>query len=167
MEKCVKTKVFGRRSTHLLSKAKLYFTIDASGTTQNLFKRGHYGKTQNIEERHTPFFVLTYFALYTQSPLRSYRSVVILQMNHVVCFGVGTVPSASFVNQRKVQLLFLSLSRRSDGVLLFGCFLNAVLVTTWFWIINHCFIQMPRLLGSFVVYFQRGRSHCASIPGPR
>ena len=47
--------------------------------------------------------------------MRNNRSVVTLQVNYVVCFGVGTVSSASFVNQHIVQL-FTFPARRSEGL---------------------------------------------------
>ena len=55
--------------------------------------------------------------------LRSYRSVVTLQVSHVVYLGIGTVFSASFVNQDTVQL-FIFPTGRSEGSLFFLKFLE-------------------------------------------
>ena len=49
------------------------------------------------------------------SPERMGIEVRNIQVNYVVCFGVGTVSSASFVNQHIVQLLTFP-ARRSEGV---------------------------------------------------
>ena len=53
--------------------------------------------------------------------MRSYRSVVTLQMNHVVRFSVSAMCSVSLVNYHVVQL-FLFPTWGSDSVLLFSVF---------------------------------------------
>ena len=49
------------------------------------------------------------------------------QVHHVICLGVGTVSFASFVNQHIVKL-FIFLSRRSVGGVLFGYLFECCIV---------------------------------------
>ena len=70
-----------------------------------------------------PIFVFQYSFLLNvwESKMRSNRSVVTSQVNHVFCFSVSAVSSVSPVKFHTVQL-FLFPTRGSEGVMFFLVF---------------------------------------------
>ena len=74
-----------------------------------------------------PIFVVWSSFLFTtwETKMRSDRSVVTLQVKHVVCLGISTVSSASVANYHTVEL-FIFPTRRSEGALFSDTFLNVV-----------------------------------------
>ena len=71
--------------------------------------------------------VLRHSFLFTacESKVRNNRSVVTPQVHRVVCLCIGTISSASFVNQQVVQLLVFHTGRSEDSLLV-GSFLAVI-----------------------------------------